>query len=253
MEKRGNSIKMLSFERLTERPGLISGYERIKTTFRNPLFRAAVLRSLLRDQPWYSEMLVHFAERPWPFFIESEDTPRFLPRFASDARAKFRSIYKDSHDMTTEDFTAEQKEPDRLALIVRRLVNRYVEGRAEAKTGLKVKDFPKEKIKDGERERRIYPETFREAQQRVCSDAFLAMRSRHDSDFVEYFVGSVCSVSQYLPPEDYQFLTTILLRRNPTTPVGALPLSWEDVKALAMMAISAHSYAIQPREAAQTN
>jgi CRISPR-associated protein Cmx8 len=96
--------------------------------------------------------------------------------------------------------------------------------------------------------RRIYPAEFREAQQRVCSDAFLAMRSRHDQDFVEYFVGSICSVAQYLPTDDYQFLTRILMRQSPSNVTGPTPPCWEDVKALSMIAVSACSYATQPRD-----
>ena len=75
---------------------------------------------------------------------------------------------------------------------------------AEKKTGIKV-EAPK---RSPGQERRavedktakidvpVYPKEFREAQQRVCSDAFLAMRSRHDQDFVEFFAGSICSVAQ---------------------------------------------------------
>jgi CRISPR-associated protein Cmx8 len=126
------------------------------------------------------------------------------------------------------------------------LVHKYVEGRAEAKTGKKVKDFDTEVVND--RKRRIYPKEFREAQQRVCSDAFLAMSSRHDQDFVAYFVGSICSVAQYIPPTDYQFLTSVLLTKSDPNPTGSKRLSWEDVKAVAMIAVSACSYATEPRD-----
>jgi hypothetical protein len=74
------------------------------------------------------------------------------------------------------------------------------------------------------------------------------MRSRHDQDFVEYFVSSICAVAQYLPPPDYQFLTSVLLTRPDPNPTGAKSLSWEDVKAVAMIAVSSCSYATQPRE-----
>jgi CRISPR-associated protein Cmx8 len=121
-----------------------------------------------------------------------------------------------------------------------------VEGRAEVKTGKKVKDFPKTLI-DG-KERRVYPNEFRHAQQRVCSDAFLSMRSRHDQDFVEFFAGSVCSVAQYLPPDDFQFLTRTLMTKPDTNPVGRPILSWEDVKAVAMIAVSACAFQVRPRD-----
>jgi hypothetical protein len=74
------------------------------------------------------------------------------------------------------------------------------------------------------------------------------MRSRHDQDFVEYFVGSICSVPQVLSNLDYQFLTTILLRRTQRNAIGPVQPSWEDVKALAMTAVSAYASRVQPRE-----
>ena len=40
----------------------------------------------------------------------------------------------------------EEERLKHLSLIIQRLVNKYVEGRAEAKTGKKVKDFQKETI-----------------------------------------------------------------------------------------------------------
>jgi CRISPR-associated protein Cmx8 len=241
MLKSGNAIKLLAFERIANRPGLISEYERFNRTYRNPLFRCSFLRSLLRKEPWYSGMLERFAERPWSLFVESEKTPRKIPRFGTDARKKFRAIFEDTRDMAPEEIDA----TERLSRIIQRLVNKYVEGRAESKTGKKVKDFKKQLING--RERRDYPKEFREAQQRVCSDAFLAMRSRHDQDFVEFFAGTICSVAQYLPPSDYQFLTSVLLTKSDLNPVSGKRLSWEDIKAVAMLAVSACSYVTQPR------
>ncbi len=242
MIKLGNNIKLLALDRVVNRPGLVAKYERIKKAFRNPLFRAARLRSLLRDQPWYGGMVELFAKRPWTFFVEHERTPKYIPRFGTDARTQFRAIYQDTYEMTRE----QMSDIDRFSRIIQRLVNKYVEGRAEAKTGKRVKDFHKETVNG--KVRRLYPNDFREAQQRVCSDAFLSMRSRHDQDFVEYFVGSICSVGQYLPPHDYQFLTSILMRKSQRDATGPILPCWEDVKALAMIAVSACSYSSQPRE-----
>ena len=95
-----------------------------------------------------------------------------------------------------------------------------------------------------------YPKEFREAQQRVCSDAFLSMRSRHDQDFVEYFAGSICSVDHQLSHANYQFLV-----RSPHDQPRPQPgraearLCWEDVKAIAMIAVSACSFNVRVREA----
>lgn len=187
-----------------------------------------------------------FAEYPWPFFIEGDDTPKYLPRFGRDAKDQLHAFYEDIRDMKLNEMNEEER-LKYLSVIIQRLVRQYVEGRAEAKTGKKVKDFQKETIEG--KVHRIYPKEFREAQQRVCSDAFLAIRSRHDQDFVEYFAGSVCSVAQFLRPEEYQFLIQTLMTRPDPNPVGRKSLSWEDIKAIAMIAISACSFLVRPREA----
>ena len=53
MLKLGNNVKMVSFARVADRPGLVEDYERIDRTFRNPLFRAARMRALIREEPWH--------------------------------------------------------------------------------------------------------------------------------------------------------------------------------------------------------
>ncbi len=246
LQKAGNIIKMLSFARVAARPGLVDDYDLIARTFRNPLFRAARMRALIREEPWYGSMIELFSEYPWPFFLEGDETPKYIPRFGRDARELFRAHYEDIQSMSIDTMNDDEL-LKQLGLVIQRLVNKYVEGRAEAKTGKKVKDFPKKTVEG--KERRLYPNEFREAQQRVCSDAFLAMRPRHDQDFVEYFAGSICSVAQYLPPADYQFLTRILLTKPDPNPVVRKGLTWEDVKAVAMIAVSAASFNVRPREA----
>jgi CRISPR-associated protein Cmx8 len=246
MTKLGNNIKLLAFDRVANRQNLIADYAGIERTFRNPLFRQARLRALLRGAAWYDGMLELFSQWPWYFFVESDDTPKFLPRFGADARRRFEGILEDTRNMKTEDM----QDDERLARIVQRLVRTYVDRRAEAKTGKKVRDFPLKN--DGGKATREYPHEFREAQKRACSDAFFAMRSRHDQDFVSYFAGSICSVPQALKAEDYEFLTRILMTRPAPSPVGSRPLSWEDVKAIAMIAVSACSFIVQPREKSTT-
>jgi CRISPR-associated protein Cmx8 len=245
MLKLGNNVKMLSSARVADRPGLTEEYARIGSNYRNPLFRAALMRSLIERQPWHAAMIELFAEYPWPFFIEGDDAPKYLARFGRDANDLLRASNKDIEDMKIEEMNEEER-LKHLSVIIKRVVDNYVEGRAEAKTGKKVSEFPKETV-DG-RTRRVYPNEFREAQQRVCSDAFLSMRSRHDQDFVDYFVGSICSVAQYISGEELQFLVRVLMTKPDANPLAPKILSWEDVKAVAMIAVSACSYRVRPRD-----
>ena len=113
-----------------------------------------------------------------------------------------------------------------LALCLYRLVREYVRRKTESRSGQKYEDFRNDRDEKG---RIIYPQKYREEREKVCSDAFLAMRARRDQDFIGYFTGTVCSVPQYLPEDDY-------------LAVGhALIADWEKVKTLAMLAVSACS------------
>lgn len=113
---------------------------------------------------------------------------------------------------------------DQLARRVYHLIQNYVNHRTEEKSGIKYDDF---KDKKDEKGKTIYPAKYTEAREKVCSDAFLAMRSRREQDFVEYFAGTICSVPQWLPEEEYVAVTR------------ALMTEWEKVKTLSMLALSA--------------
>jgi CRISPR-associated protein Cmx8 len=62
------------------------------------------------------------------------------------------------------------------------------------------------------------------------------MRGRHEQDFVEYFTGTICSVPQYLPEEDFLLVSQSLINER------------DKVKALAMLAVSACSYLPQNKQ-----
>ena len=257
MFKLGNNVKLLSFSRVDDRTGLVEDYQDITArNYRCPLFKAALLRALLRGEPWHWGMIELFAEYPAPFFIEGDDTPKYLPRFGRDARELFRAFSKEIRYMSSEEIDTETSSKH-LGVVIQKLVNRYVKRRAEKKTRLKVSTFSKAvvKNKDGEplkeptgedRVRTVYPPEFREAEERICNDAFLAFRSRHDQDFVAYFAGTICSVDHPLSSEDYQLLVKTLMTNPDPNPLGKKVLSWEDVKAIAMIAVSAVAFKVRP-------
>jgi CRISPR-associated protein Cmx8 len=217
------------------------------------------MQALICVEPWHSAMMGLFTQYPSPFFIEGEETPRFLPRFGRDCREKLLAFYKDIHDMSIEELNEDEK-VKKLSLVIQKIINRHVEIRAERKTGIKVSNLPKRAVfdKQGQPLKRkdgqdlllpIYPKAFREAQQRVCSDAFLSMRSRHDQDFVNYFAETILHGPQQLSPASLQFLVGILMTNPDPNPVGRKRLCWEDVKVISMIAVSACSFNVREREA----
>ena len=114
---------------------------------------------------------------------------------------------------------------DLLARRIYRIIGEYVNYKTDARSRMKYKDLPSDA--DG---KKIYPKEFREAREKVASDAFLAMRSRRAEDFVEYFTGTICSVPHFVQESEYIDLTHALIQAPDT------------VKNLSMLALSAYSW-----------
>lgn len=105
------------------------------------------------------------------------------------------------------------------------MVSAYVFRKTETRCGIGWDDFKDKRTADG---RLDVPQQYREAREKVCSSAFLAMRSRKSrEDFVAYFTGTICSVPQYLPEQEYDALAE-----------GLLADKWEEVKNLSMLALA---------------
>ena len=196
-------------------------------------------------------MIELFAEYPWPFFIEGDDTPRYLPRFGRDAKDLLRASLQGHEDMNPDEMDDEDR-LKHLSVIIRRLIDKYVERTCRGEDrALKVKTFPK-KTSPGVRRRvalhRLSPNDFREAQQRVCSDAFSFDAVPARPGLRRLLRGSVCSVPQFLPPDQVSIPDPNPDDQARPQPVGNEVLSWEDVKAIAMIAVSACSFQVRPRE-----
>lgn len=127
-----------------------------------------------------------------------------------------------------------------LAQRVHDIVAQYVNQKTESKSGIAwadIKDRWKVDPRTGKR-RRDVPDKYRVAREKVCQDAFLAIRACHSQeDFVAYFTGTICSVPQYLPLDEYQALAAALLGADD---------AWEHVKALSMLALSGQSELYRP-------
>jgi CRISPR-associated protein Cmx8 len=111
-------------------------------------------------------------------------------------------------------------EPLTLEQRVFRIVGTYVSGRLKSKHGLSWDQF---KDKPGERS------NWDEGKAKVARDAFLAVRSRTGADFVDYFVGTLCSVPQRMGEEQFVALT------------AALTTDPDRVRALTLLALAARA------------
>lgn len=230
LEKRGNSVKTHTANKIIPRRGLVSQYESVRQSCRNPFFKSRLLLNLLRDVDWTEGFPGLFSEYPAEFFIHTEKTPRQFPFFSTDVRKKFGIITDEFKLLEEEHAMAEATVPNPQSLEKRiyDMIGAYVRHKTEARANLKWSDFKDKKTPDG---KMAIPPAYIEARQKICMDSFLAMRSRREQEFIEYFTGTICSVPQFLPADDYVFVSQALLEEN----------GWEKVKTLSMLALSAHS------------
>ena len=230
LEKQGKSVKTHTADKIIPRRDLLPQYEGIRQACRNPFFKSQLLRNLLRYVDWTEGFLRLFSEYPAEFFIHTEKTPRQFPFFPTDIRKKFGIIAVDFKHLEEAHGMAEAtvSKPQSLENRIYEMVGAYVRQKTEAKSNLKWSEFKDKKTPDG---KMAIPPAYIEARQKICMDAFLAMRSRREQEFVEYFTGTLCSVPQFLPADDYVFVSQALLEEN----------GWEKVKTLSMLALSAHS------------
>jgi CRISPR-associated protein Cmx8 len=120
---------------------------------------------------------------------------------------------------------SERISTDELALRVYSMIRSYVSRKTEKRCGKSYANFKASGYKDGQ---------YIEANNKVCMDAFLAIRGRKDHrEFVNYFTATICSVPQFLGDEQYRQLSVALLD----------PEQWESQKSLSKLALSALSQA----------
>ena len=73
------------------------------------------------------------------------------------------------------------------------IVGEFVAARAEKRSGVTREQLPKDWNNQNQRMK-----DYLEAREKVATDAFLALRSRNSDEFVEYFVGVICAVPQFM-------------------------------------------------------
>ncbi|MCI5163409.1 MAG: type I-MYXAN CRISPR-associated protein Cmx8 [Candidatus Electrothrix sp. AX5] len=225
IHKQGNNVRMLAAERIAPNRYMLEKYERVRKNRMNPLFKRFYLQSILQGVPWHQGSLDILAAYPTELLVYVRSkTPTNMPYFSRDAGKKFNDL-EHKLQIPEDDMNTEENQDNLLALRIRGLVRQYVQRKAESKSGMTFKEFKKD-----EKGKTIYPTTYREAVEKVCMDAFLALRGRREQDFVEYFTGTLCSVPQYLPEDDFLLVSQALINER------------DKVKALSMLAVSACSY-----------
>lgn len=233
VRKDGNNVRVLQSSRV-DPTDLVDRYRSIRASYFDPLFLRRQIINLLEEQrrrgvlgpaegapevPWYAGFERDAATAP-------SDKAFFGSRlFRRDARHAFMiATQASAAARTEEEVESRNREPSSIDALVYRLVRDYVRRRVKAKYGLDV---------DAVKENPAKQKALNEAREKVSRDAFLAVRSRADSDFAEYFAGTIASVPHRLQEPDFIELTRHLRDDDLRG----------DVRTLTLLALSAAAWA----------
>lgn len=200
LQKQGNNVRMLAAERMLPHARVLAEYESIRGVRANPYYKSLRIRNLLGGNPWHCGADEFFAHYPWEYFVKNDKSPR-LPFFGNDVKRYFTRLDQQLN-LLKENKAMNETDPaikdDVLARRIYRLIGEYVNYKTDARSPVKYKDLPRDAKGHVQ-----FDSRFRDAREKVTSDAFLAMRSRRAEDFVEYFTGTICSVPHFVQESEF--------------------------------------------------
>jgi CRISPR-associated protein Cmx8 len=213
LEKQGNSIKLLNSIRLDPESEMVDQYSKYRNVFWNQHFRRQRLLNLLNPtNNWYTGFDSLFARLPFKQTIGDNN-------FRRDVRLIFEEELKFMNGK--DERSSEQQESENVTIsppltdqeLVYRTVSNYLWRKLDSKYNLTWKAVKSNPRQEAE---------FNEKKAKLAREAFLAIRSRTGQDFIEYFVSTLCSVSQSMNEQRYVALTDALM--NETDNIRTLTL-----------------------------
>ena len=220
--KQGNNIRLLGMARLNPEDAMIDEYSQIRQTYWSPLFRRQYLLNLVNHSPWYSGFDALLCNLPYEQSIENE-------YFRRDVSKKIDVLTEQAYQMVEATETKSSLEP-----MIFRLIKTYVSRKLKVKYGLEWEDkwlLSKDATKE-QKENRAKDKNYQEYSEKrgkIAKSAFLDVRSRTEpTDFINYFVSTLCSVPQYMQSDDFTVLTQALYQET------------DKVRTLTLLALSAN-------------
>ena len=240
LEKRGNSVRMLDAESVRLSAGTLRKFDRIRGRSRlNVLFKRLLLRNLLDGLPWHARVTNTLFNRfPVELFIQSAKSPGFAKNFGLSSREQFRNGGKEMSDQIN------------IASKIYDMVGEFVAQRAEKRSGFKRDELPKKNGKIDWSNPSEKTNRYLEAREKVSTDAFLAIRGRNSDEFVDYFIGSICAVPQFMgakgvsPEQGFIAISDALHESEDKR---------TEMKNLAMLALCAHAWRQRTRAEESNN
>jgi len=218
-EKQGNNVRVLSMTRLDPKETMLDQYSQIRDGFWSPLFRRQCLLNLVEENPWYMGFDALLCTLPYEQSIENE-------YFKRDVREKLKALISEEKGMDEMTVTSNATS---IETLVFRLIANYVNRKLKSKYDLKWKSEWKG-LKSDELNQRPEYKKYADMKAKVAKSAFLDVRSRTEqSDFVNYFVSSLCSVPQHMKSDDFVDLTKALYQET------------DKIRTLTLLALSANS------------
>jgi len=218
-EKQGNNVRVLSSTRLDPEESMLDEYAQIRDWFWSPLFRRQCLLNLVNHQPWYTNFDRLLCTLPYERSIEDS-------YFQRDVREKLKALSDEAKSM--DETTATEKSSD-IEVLVFRLASNYVTRKLKSKYDLEWKAEWKG-LKNDELNLKPDYKKYSEMKSKIAKSAFLDIRSRTEqTDFINYFVSSLCSVPQHMRSESFVELTQALYQET------------DKIRTLTLLALSANS------------
>jgi CRISPR-associated protein Cmx8 len=206
IQKEGNNVNMRFTGRVDLTRARTNEYALIRDSYWSPVFRRQRILNLLEDMPWYAKFGRLCATTPSELTIQNK-------QFQHDCRQVFKELEM-TESNTSDEYTLEH--------YVYITVRYYVAARLRQKKDLDWKSAQGDKAAE---------DKYSEEKSRLARSAFLAVRSRTGKDFVDYFTGTLCSVSQRVGERGYHVLACALFDESQV----------EKVRSLTLLALSANA------------
>lgn len=229
VNKEGNNIRLLGSTRLDPEAEMIDRYAQFRDSLWNPIFRRQRLLNLVNHRDWHTGFDGLMSKLPYEQTIGNS-------YFRRDARESFSNEVKTMNDPNNDSVNAAENDdpnlPDSISDegLIYRVVSNYLRHKLKSKHQLEWKKEWKGLRDNKPSELKRYEEM----KAKLAREAFLAIRSRTDQDFVSYFASTLCSVPQKMSEERYVLLTQALVNET------------DKIRTLTMLALAAQTPNPQP-------
>lgn len=220
LDKQGNNIRLLNSIRLDPEGEMIDRYASFRNSLWNQHFRRQRLLNLISpDREWYTGFDSLLTRLPFKqtigdryFLRDVRETYKQEVKNMTERRESSSELQEPAETTPTGALTAQE--------LVYRTVSNYLRYKLDSKYSLSWKAVQSDPQAEGK---------FREMRAKLAREAFLAIRSRTGQDFIDYFVSTLCSVSQSMNEQRYVALTTALMTET------------DNIRTLTMLALAAQT------------